>query len=411
MKPLHLAIVGAGPTGLEAALAAAEHGFPFTLYERGDAVAEHLRRFGHVRLFTPWSLSVSPRMRRLLERASRPAPTATDSTPTAGELYARVFAPIAELPEIQAHLALATRVVAIGRAGLTKEQEIGTPARAGRPFRLLLADVAGHERIEHADVVIDASGAYDHPNALGDGGIPAPGERELAARIVRYLPDFGAEPETWAGKTTLLAGSGHSAQTAARELAALAERAPTTRVLWVLRAASAPFAPVANDPLPERAALVARARGLAAGVSTAIAALPGRHVEALARAGERIRVTLGTLAGVTEHVEVDRILALTGTVGDAALHRQLQFHECYATLGPMKLAAALLGAGASSDCLDQSSQGADTLVNPEPGFFVLGAKSYGRTTSFLMRVGWEQVEDVFRLLASTRAVPARVGSL
>ena len=69
-------------------------------------------------------------MRRLLERASRPAPDATDAAPIAAELRARVFAPIAELPEIQAHLEVATRVVAIGREGLTKEREIGT-RRAG----------------------------------------------------------------------------------------------------------------------------------------------------------------------------------------------------------------------------------------------------------------------------------------
>ena len=77
-------------------------------------------------------------------------------------------------------------------------------------------------------------------------------------------------------------------------------------------------------------------------------------------------------------------------------------HECYATSGPMKLAAALLGEG-SADCLAQTSHGADTLVNPEPGFFILGSKSYGRNTTFLLRVGWDQVEEVFGLLAQPRS--------
>ncbi|MCP5116876.1 MAG: monooxygenase, partial [bacterium] len=39
-----------------------------------------------------------------------------------------------------------------------------------------------------------------------------------------------------------------------------------------------------------------------------------------------------------------------------------------------------------------------TLKNPEPGFFILGSKSYGRRNDFLMRVGWEQVGEVFSLL-------------
>jgi hypothetical protein len=67
----------------------------------------------------------------------------------------------------------------------------------------------------------------------------------------------------------------------------------------------------------------------------------------------------------------------------------------------MKLAGALLGAG-SSDCLTQTSHGADTLTNPEPGFFILGSKSYGRNNTFLMRIGWEQVGEVFGLLYSRR---------
>ena len=61
-------------------------------------------------------------------------------------------------------------------------------------------------------------------------------------------------------------------------------------------------------------------------------------------------------------------------------------------------------AGASSsDCLAQTSLGADTLVNPEPGFFILGSKAYGRNNTFLMRVGWQQVEEVFGLLAAEAA--------
>ena len=87
-------------------------------------------------------------------------------------------------------------------------------------------------------------------------------------------------------------------------------------------------------------------------------------------------------------------LSLTGFSGDHRLYRQLQVHECWATTGPMKLAASLL-ASSSADCLEQTSHGAETLVNPEPGFFILGCKSYGSNSTYLMRLGWQQVEDVF----------------
>jgi hypothetical protein len=74
-------------------------------------------------------------------------------------------------------------------------------------------------------------------------------------------------------------------------------------------------------------------------------------------------------------------------------------HECYATCGPIKLAAALIGESGGGDCLAQAGHGPETLVNPEPGFFILGSKSYGRNSQFLLRVGWEQVDQVFSLIA------------
>ncbi len=56
-KP-HIAILGAGPTGTEAAPPAVESGHPFTLYEEAPAAAGSMRHWGHVRMFTPWEMSV-----------------------------------------------------------------------------------------------------------------------------------------------------------------------------------------------------------------------------------------------------------------------------------------------------------------------------------------------------------------
>jgi len=393
-KP-RIAILGAGPTGLEAALAAAENGFPFTVYEASLGAAGNVRAWGHVRLFTPWEMNVSPRMLRHLEAAGRVVPAGSDC-PTGGQLAEHLLEPLAGLPEIAPNLRFGTRVLSVGREGLLKHEEIATAERGRRPFRLLLADDFGREWTETADVVIDATGTWGNPNTLGDAGIQAPGERALAGEIRRDIPDFAGEAASWAGKRVLLAGAGHSAQTAARDLARLAQEAPGTEVIWLLRNPEPSWGSQPGDPLAARAELAAEAAALAAGSSPAVKARRGAVVEEIAKPNGSFEVVLRN-GGGNERVAVDRVISLTGSVGDHGLYRQLQVHECYATCGPINLSAAILGAG-SADCLAQTTHGAETLKNPEPNFFILGAKSYGRNNTFLMRIGWEQVGEVFGLL-------------
>src|SRR4029077_8151796 len=182
MSKPRIAILGAGPTGLEAALAAVEAGHPFTLYEAAPPGGANVRAWDHVRLFTPWEMNVSPRMRRHLEAAGGEVPSGSEC-PTGNDLAVRLLEPLAALPEIAPNLRLGARVLGIGREGLLKHEEIATPERGRRPFRLLLADASGREWTEGADVVIDATGTWGNPNSLGDGGIPAPGERARGSGI------------------------------------------------------------------------------------------------------------------------------------------------------------------------------------------------------------------------------------
>src|SRR6187200_3029963 len=108
MSKPRIAILGAGPVGLEAALAAAEAGHPFTIYEAASEAGGNVRAWGHVRLFTPWDLNVSPRMRRHLPDA----PSGSEC-PTGAELADRLLAPLAALPGIAPNLKLGTRVLSV----------------------------------------------------------------------------------------------------------------------------------------------------------------------------------------------------------------------------------------------------------------------------------------------------------
>lgn len=378
--PRQVAILGAGPIGLQAALACADAGWDYTVYESGERAGAAVRRWGHVRLFTPWERNVSDRM-----RARFAAAPAGPHCPTGAELVSELLEPLAALSELTDRIHYRSRVVAVAREGLLKHEAIGTDARATAAFRLLV-DTPSGERVTRADLVLDCTGTYHNPNTLGDGGIPAPGERALDERITRTLPDT-TDAARWAG-TVLLVGAGKSAQTAARDLAAL----PDTTLEWVVRDPDPDWGEIPADSLPERQRLVDVARGLTGGASDRVSVHTGTTVDSLAEHRQRIRVGLHTPDGRRELL-ADHVVSLTGYAADATLYRQLQVHECYATAAPMNLAAALLGT-AGGDCLAQPSFGVDTLRNPEPHFFVLGIKSYGRTNTFLLRVGYTQVDQI-----------------
>jgi hypothetical protein len=51
------------------------------------------------------------------------------------------------------------------------------------------------------------------------------------------------------------------------------------------------------------------------------------------------------------------------------------------------------------------SHGPETLQTPEPGMLVLGMKSYGRSSAFLLKIGLQQVPRAHRPQAPRR--PAR----
>ncbi|NIM61550.1 MAG: hypothetical protein GTN89_10300, partial [Acidobacteria bacterium] len=316
-----------------------------------------------------------------------------DEIQTGRDYVERFLEPLARSERLRGAVREHTEVLAIGRDRLLKTDLIGGE-RHTHPFRLLLR-ANGVESTEHADVVLDCSGTWRHANALGNGGIPAPGETEAAGAIRYRLDDIlGADRARYEGKRVLLVGAGHSAATALDQLRQL-EGATT---IWVRRSdGGEPYVLQEHDPLPERDRLNRLGNRIAGGTEPGFEVRAATLVERLTKTPSgAVRVTLAGARG-EETVEVDAILALVGYRPDREIYRELQVHECWATMGPMKLAASLMASDAA-DCLAQSSAGAETLTSPEPGFFILGAKSYGKNVNFLIRLGLEQIRDAFTLI-------------
>jgi thioredoxin reductase len=391
-----MAILGAGPVGLECLLRARQSGWEADAYEAGR-IGESVRRWGHVRMFSPWRMNVSSAGRAAagLEEVD------PDGLPTGAEYLARYLEPLAASPLLAGRVHLRTEVVAVSRGRLLKGDAIASDARRRPPFRVLLRDRRG-ERVEEADVVVDATGTYATPNRLGRGGIPAVGE--LSVRGIQHrIPDLERRDRSaFAGRRTLVVGAGHSAATAIVGLGSLASRTPRTRVVWLTRSEERrPVTEVSADPLAERARVAAAANRLAEDGEGWLERLPGSQVDALHEAGFGYRVKTGGPGG-ERTLEVDGVLALVGYRPDPDLARELQVQTCWATEGTYPLAAALLSrAGGGSDCLEAGCDlDASTLRHPEPGFFTLGMKSYGRNPAFLLQVGFKQVDDLLASLAS-----------
>ena len=83
-------------------------------------------------------------------------------------------------------------------------------------------------------------------------------------------------------------------------------------------------------------------------------------------------------------ISLDTMVSHCGYRPSYDLASEMRVHVCYESDGPIRLAAALKAAkadGGGGDCLEMTSSGIDQLKSPEPNFYILGAKSYGRDST------------------------------
>jgi len=395
-----LAILGAGPVGLEAAAAAVAQGFDVHVFERGE-VAAHVLAWGHVSMFTPWHSSVGLASRTLLARHgwSEPDPQAL---PTGREFAERVLLPLAETPELKSRVHTHAQVVQVSRRGALRSDALGDPARAVAPFRLLVRDAGGRENFLHAHMLIDATGAIGSPCAMGTGGIAARQEQYLAPQMSYQCDDvLGLRRVRYAGKRTLVVGGGAGAATVVVALAQLAREAPGTSVAWAMRGDGARLRGERSvDALPARAALFSAARAALADPAAAVTLLTGCETEAFEynSATHRYRVQFAHAAGARTE-EVDHVIGQCGYGADRTLVRELQRDECPQSGGPLRLSQALRAAGDDAESLVAT---AEMLAHPEPGYFEIGARAHARRGAFLLEQGYTHAAVALQALTQLR---------
>lgn len=402
---LPVAVIGAGPVGLSAAVQLVERGLDVVVVEAGAEVAASVQSWGHVRLFSPWRYNVDKTAVRWLEATGWSLPPAED-LPTGDELRRLYLRPLAELPALRDRIRLGRKVLAVTRVGVDKTRTAG---RGDVPFLVRTVGADGGVEDLLARAVVDASGTWTRPNPLGAAGLSAVGEEALAAgdRIQYGIPDvLGADRSRYAGRTTLVVGAGHSAANSILALAEVGRSSPGTAIRWATRSADLTrvFGGGDADGLPARGKLGTELRALVdAGALTMI---PRFQIVAVRESAGKLEVAGMRADEPFVQGGLDAIIVATGARPDLGLARELRLSldpalESTTALGP------LIDPNEHS-CGSVRPHGARELAHPEPDFYIIGSKSYGRAPTFLLATGYEQARSVAAMLAGDVAAALRV---
>lgn len=400
---LPVAVIGAGPVGLAAVAHLVSRGERVLLLEAGDQVGASVRKWAHVRLFSPWKYNVDGVARSMLEPTGWRMPD-PESAPTGRDLVERYLQPLADLPQIKPHVRLGCRVVSVSRQGFDKMK---TEGREQAPFLLHVLNETGEEQEVVAKAVIDASGTYLSPNPLGAGGTPALGERALAGQVYYGIPDvLGVDRARYRGRRVLVVGSGHSAMNALISLAELAGEDPAMQITWAVRRSRTErlFGGGAGDALPARGRIGTTLSALMR--DGALTMVSGFRLQRLTRTPAGILVD-GDRNGARATIgPVDEIIAATGARPDLGMLRELRLDLDPAVESPSQL-APMIDPNHHS-CGTVRPHGFDVLRHHEPDFYVVGSKSYGRAPTFLMLTGYEQVRSIVAAIAGDMEAAAKV---
>lgn len=184
MTPLDLLIVGAGPSGLSAAIAARQRGLSYAVLEKGALVNSIFHFPVHMVFFT------TP---ELLEIGGLPFVTPYDK-PTRLEAL-RYYRRVVDTYGL--NVQLGEEVLSLTRETIEEEPIFAVETRSARGVR----------QVRHARAVVMAIGYYDHANLIGIPGEDLP-----------HVSHYYNDPHPYYGQSVVVVGGKNSAAEAALEL-------------------------------------------------------------------------------------------------------------------------------------------------------------------------------------------------
>jgi thioredoxin reductase (NADPH) len=194
MSVRDLVIIGAGPSGLAAAIAAKKHGLDYQVLEQGVLV-NSIYRFPPQMIFftTP----------ELLEIGGLPFVSPYDK-PTRAEAL-RYYRKVVDTYDLQ--IAFGEQVLAVDREGSARSGAPAPVENESPVFAVETRSSRGVRRVRHARHVVFAIGYYDHPVMLGVPGEDLP-----------HVRHYYSEPHIHYQQRVVIVGGGNSAAEAALEM-------------------------------------------------------------------------------------------------------------------------------------------------------------------------------------------------
>ena len=214
---------------------------------------------------------------------------------------------------------------------------------------------------------------------------------------------LGRDRAIYAGQRVLVIGGGHSAANVLLDLARLAEADAGLQIIWAVRSANLArvFGGGAADKLPARGKLgddleAARRQRTAA----------TRHWASRSNGSSDAATALVVIGRATAAMAARLARSTASSSAPASVPILSMTRELRLDLDPWLESARALGPMIDPNlhsCGSVPPHGYKQLAHPEPGYFAVGIKSYGRAPTFLMATGYEQVRSVAAHLAGDDA--------
>ncbi len=234
--PATIAIVGAGPVGIEAAIYARFLGYFVSIFEQRRVAHRMLDWHDRPLAVTVEECTTSMGHAAIAAQNSEYIRKGSKEVFT-GRTYAEEYLlPLAKTDLLFDDIHFLSPVVDVSRYRTFITDEIDMQERCNDEFRIL---VEGRHRgpwVSRADVVIDCRGPTQKQSGFGPGGGLAIGEKELRELFLLHTPlDRKFDPKTVVGKHVFLAGQSIRAGQFAREYLSLFGDEASSRLTWAIR--------------------------------------------------------------------------------------------------------------------------------------------------------------------------------